>query len=150
MHCEVGISSVPWLATSVKIRTGSLFDLPEEEMGDSIMLISFLTWAWFETHWKNHVVLFLCLGGNSHLTRKQWKGVWERKSGTRLFLFLARLWICSWAPSLLSMPGDGAWVEPLQPGFVTLPSNPLLYNLTSWNKQWQDGPCQQGCWATSM
>lgn len=138
MFCEDGVSSVPWLATSRKIRTGSFIDLPEEEMGDSIVFISLLTWAWFETHWKKRVVLFLCLGGNSHLTTKQWEGVRERKSGTRLFLFLARLWICSRTPSLVSIPGDGAWVEPLQPGFATLQSNPLLYSLTSWNKQDSD------------
>lgn len=36
------------------------------------------------------------------------------------------------------MPGDGSWVEPLQPGFIILQSNPLLYKLFSWDKQDND------------
>lgn len=36
------------------------------------------------------------------------------------------------------MLGAGSGAEPLQPGFVILQSNPLLYTLASWSKQDND------------
>lgn len=53
-------SSLGGHVSYIMIRTGSLFDVPEGEMGDGAVSGCFFIWAWFGPQWRNCTVLFLC------------------------------------------------------------------------------------------
>lgn len=103
LECTVRVASFqfPGCPCQVEKKISSLFDFPEGEVEDRIVLISVFICVWFEPHWINCVVLSLCSEWQLSSNCKTMKIFMRKKERKRTILFLsffASPCIYSWAP----------------------------------------------------